>query len=79
MPRVIDYINDKNNNFYSIGNTLYYQILIGMKLLDPKMAKDELKNYGLYDFAKENYKRITKNVQDTLPKFPTTNEYYKSL
>ena len=79
MPRVIDYINDKNNNFYSIGNTLYYQILIGMKLLDPKMAKDELKNYGLYNHAKEKYKAITKNVQNALPKFPTTNEYYKSL
>ena len=39
MPRVVDYIDDKNNNFYNIGNTLYYQIAIGMKLLDKKVAK----------------------------------------
>ena len=42
MPRAIDYINDKSSNFYSIGNTLFYQIAIGMKLLDPKVAKQEL-------------------------------------
>ena len=49
MPRVVDYINDKQNNFYNIGNTLWYQIAIGMKLLDPKIAKQELKDYNLYE------------------------------
>ena len=45
MTRIVDYIDDKNNNFYNIGNTLYYQIAIGMKLFDRKIAKKELKDY----------------------------------
>ena len=79
MPRVIDYINDKHNNFYYIGNTLYYQILIGMKLLKSNLAKDELKDYGLYNDTKKLYNNLTEQVKNALPAFSTTNEYYKSL
>ena len=79
MPRMVDYINDKNNNFYHIGNTLWYQIAIGMRLLDPKMAKRELKDYGVYQYSKDQYKTITTEVEKHLETFITTNEYFKTL
>ena len=79
MPRENDYINDIGNNFYSIGNTLYYQIAIGMKLLDPNMAKQELKDYGLYNYNKKNYEDITNTVNELMPSYVKTNEYYNAL
>ena len=79
MPREVDYVSDKDNNFYSIGNTLWYQIAIGMKLLEPKLAKQELVNYNLYNESKSLYKNITKNVELSMPKMIKTNEYYNNL
>ena len=79
MPRVVDYIDDKNNNFYNIGNTLHYQIAIGMKLLDKKVAKKELKDYGIYDYSKKMYKEIKEEVKINIHKSIKTNEYYKTL
>jgi hypothetical protein len=79
MPREVDYVSDKANNFYNIGNTLWYQIAIGMKLLEPKLAKQELVNYNLYNESKSLYKNITKNVELTMPKMIKTNEYYNNL
>ena len=79
MPRQVDYINDKHNNFYSIGNILWYQIAIGMKLLDPKIAKRELKDYGIYEASADQYKKVTTHVEKHLESFITTNNYFKSL
>ena len=79
MPRTIDYINDKGNNFYSIGNVLWYQIAIGMKLLDPKLAKKELKDYGIYQHSTQQYKLITSEIEKYLETFTTTDEYFKTL
>ena len=50
MPRYADY---GRNNFYELGNTLWYQILIGMKILDKNVALEELKSFKLLDYAKE--------------------------
>jgi hypothetical protein len=79
MPRLIDYVSDKNNNFYNIGNSLWYQIAIGMKALDPKLAKEELVDYGLYDYIKGKHTIITNNITQALPNLVNTNEYYDSL
>ena len=79
MPRDVDYIDDLHNNFYSIGNVLWYQIAIGMNLLDSKIAKDELKNYGLFDVTKKHYEKICGLVDTKVPECIKTNEYYKSL
>ena len=79
MPRLIDYISDKNNNFYNIGNVLYYQIAIGMKLLDSKIAKKELLDYNLYDKTKNHVNFLQKELEKVLPMFTKTNEYYNSL
>ena len=78
MPREVDYINDKQNNFYSIGNTLWYQIAIGMKLLDPKIAKQELKDYNLYEETEKLYNEITE-IEKIMPYMIKTNDYYKAL
>tara|TARA_Y100000004_G_scaffold87877_1_gene98496 strand:- start:1534 stop:3090 length:1557 start_codon:yes stop_codon:yes gene_type:complete len=81
MPRKVDFTTDKSNHFYSIGNTLWYQIAIGMKLLDPKIARKELEDYYMYDDIKLAYYDIKKRVISDLEKniFLSTNEYYKSL
>jgi thioredoxin reductase len=79
MPRLIDYVSDKNNNFYNIGNSLWYQIAIGMKALDPKLAKEELVDYGLYDYIKGKHAVITNNITQALPNLVNTNEFYDSL
>jgi len=50
MPRYADY---GRNNFYELGNTLWYQILIGMKILDKNVALKELEGFQLLDYAKE--------------------------
>ena len=50
-----------------------------MKLFDSKVAKKELKEYGLYDVTKKQYQRVTKIVNEDLPRFIKTNEYYNLL
>ena len=50
-----------------------------MKLLKSNLAKDELKDYGLYNDTKKLYNNLTEQVKNALPAFCTTNEYYKSL
>jgi hypothetical protein len=79
MPRLIDYVSDKNNNFYYIGNSLWYQIAIGMNALSSKLAKKELINYGLYDYVKNKHISIVNSTEQILPNLVTTNEFYKSL
>ena len=79
MPREVDYINDKGNNFYNIGNTLWYQIAIGMNLLNPKIAKQELQDYGVYDLTKKMYEQVSYHVNEYVPNCTKTNQYYKSL
>ena len=79
MPRTVDYINDKGNNFYSIGNTLWYQIAIGMNLFDSKVAKKELTDYGLYKATKQHYQKLSAGINEYIPKFIKTNDYYNSL
>ena len=79
MPRTIDYISDKNNNFYHIGNSLMYHILIGMKVLTPTVAKQELIDYNLFYTTKRKYQKMTEELQNDMKNFVTTNEYYKSL
>ena len=79
MPRIVDYITDKGNNFYNIGNTLWYQIGIGMNYFDSKIAKKELQDYGIYDLTKQHYQRVCKEVNNAIHLTPKTNEYYNSL
>ena len=50
-----------------------------MKLFDPKLAKQEIKSYGLYDYNKKIYKLVNDTITKALPSLIKTNEYYKSL
>jgi len=79
MPRVIDYISDINNNFYSIGNVLTYQILMGMNLLDPKVAQQELKSFLLYDVADMRYKEMQTILDQMLPKMIDGRDYFNQI
>ena len=79
MPRTVDYVNDAGNNFYSLNNGLWYQIAIGMKLLNPRLANAELKDYSLYDITKIDYKVLSKSIRESLNTYTLTNDYYASL
>jgi len=57
MPRVNDYHGGLYNTFYHLGNTLWYQILLGMNLLDDKTAEKELQDLKLTYFAEDMHKR----------------------
>jgi len=76
MPRTVDYGGE---NFYNLNNGLWYQIAIGMKLLNPTLAKKELKDYGLYDSTEINYKWLSKSIKDAINTYTLTNDYYASL
>jgi tryptophan halogenase len=79
MPRVVDYISDKNNNFYNIGNGLWYQISIGMKTLDKNLAKKELMDYGLWEYSEKQYDYIKNFVNEKIYHCIKTNNYYEQL
>jgi tryptophan halogenase len=55
MPRAIDYKTTVRENFYDLGNTLWYQILHGMHLLNPTVASKELEDFNLTTIAKNDY------------------------
>jgi hypothetical protein len=77
MPRTTDYKGRLNDNFYDLGNTLWMQILIGMKLLDPKIAEDELQQFNLDKMAEAHYE-IRKNQDKIfLSMSVSNNDFYK--
>ena len=79
MPRVIDYTSDEYSNFYHIGNVLWYQIAIGMSMLNPTLAKKELIDYNLWDYSENKFNEVNNFVKDKINKSITTNEYYNKL
>jgi len=50
-----------------------------MKLLDSKIAKKELINYGLYKQIENEYNELRDRVQKILPTQITTNTYYERI
>ena len=80
MPRSVDYWHG-NHDFYRLSNALWYQIAIGMKLLDPKLAKQELKDFELYTKTESIYTWLQskmdtemKNAYDSRFKWSTESE-----
>ena len=80
MPRNVDYWHG-NHDFYRLSNALWYQIAIGMKLLDPKLAKQELKDFELYTKTESMYTWLQskmdtemKNAYDSRFKWSTESE-----
>lgn len=79
MPRVSDYVYNAKHNFYSLGNSLWYQILIGMDLLDSQVAKNELIEYNLYEHAKKDYEYRSSFTQWFINNCKDTNSVYENL
>ena len=77
MPRTTDYKGRLNDNFYDLGNTLWMQVLLGMKLLDPKIANDELTQFGLNGIAKTHYDIRKMQTEKVLSVALSTNDFYK--
>ena len=50
-----------------------------MKLLNSKIAKQELKEYGLYEGTKKQYNNIVNQVKTNIHKSTKTNEHYNLL
>ena len=76
MPRMEDY-STGNMKFYTLGNTLWYQVLIGMKILNPQVAKNELKSYKLYDDTARHLSERTKFNNHVVKLGYDTEEFYK--
>ena len=78
MPRFSDYSSSNFFNFYNLGNTLWYQILIGMKVLNPEVAERELKSFGLWDIAEEHYKIRNDFIKHVTKLGLTPKEFYEN-
>lgn len=79
MPRTVDYNKRSTENFYSLGNTLWYHIGIGMKNFSSELAKQELEDYQLLNYNNEKFIQINKKVNETVPNCVYGNDYYASL
>ena len=78
MPRLIDYkCGIGADNFYNLGNTLWYQILIGMDILDSELAMRELEGFDLMNKAKIDFENRKKFIEHLLSISTTNNDFYK--
>jgi tryptophan halogenase len=73
MPRYADY---GRHNFYDLGNTLWYQILLGMNILDKDVATDELSGFGLDNYAEECYRLTLEEDSDVFRELMSNNVFY---
>jgi hypothetical protein len=78
MPRTIDY-SVKGNNFFNLGNSLWYQICMGMNILNSEVAKKELWYYNIYEKAKQDLQQISIHSNNYIKEALTTNQFYKKL
>jgi tryptophan halogenase len=78
MPRTIDY-SIKGNNFFNLGNSLWYQICMGMNILNSEVAKKELFYYNIYERAKQDLQQISNYSNNYVKEALTTNQFYKKL
>lgn len=79
LPRPDDYHNGKRDSLMSLGNTLIYQTAIGMKLLNPELARKELEYYGLNDIVKEDMEHFKKLSSYIAPRMMDADQYYKTV
>ena len=79
MPRVTDFKIGKSNDFHAMGNPLWYNIAIGMNMLDPLIASQELHDYGIYDVMETRCKNTFDAIEKALPSMVKTNDYYMHI
>ena len=78
MPREVDYQGNLSNSFYYFGNTLWYQILIGMKILKKEVATKELKSFDLLEHTKKMFDFRKKYTKLMVKKCFLNNDFYKN-
>lgn len=79
LPRPDDYHNGRRDSMMGLGNVLIYQTAIGMKLLDPELARKELDYYQLNEVIQNDmdyFKRLSAYV---VPRMMSADEYYKKV
>ena len=81
MPRVNDYNakSDHGGNFFGLGNSLWYNILMGMNLLDSEVAEKELKGFGLVEHSERAFKLREGFVNWTIDNCSTSNNFYNNI
>ena len=79
MPRSAEYRGVNGSNFYNLGNTLWIQVLWGMKLIEPDVAKNELKNFHIYDYAEKNNKLREKFDDYVVDNSIDNNNFYNNI
>ena len=78
-PRLSDFLNPGLENNLTLGTVLYYNILIGMRGLSPKLAKRELDYYGLKDLGRKTYQSIKEFGDYAIKRSLDSNSFYKLL
>jgi len=78
-PRLIDMSDSPLDNYLLLGTVLYYQLCIGMSVLEPQMAKEELEYYDLYDLAAQEFESVKKFGQYTIARSMKAAEFYKKV
>ena len=79
MPRIQDFSDGPMINFLGLGNALWYQVAMGMHILDSDLAQKELEYYGLLSLAEKEFKDAV-NVADYLTsRSMPAKDFYKLL
>lgn len=79
MPRMNDYQGGLYNTFYQLGNTLWYQILLGMNLLNSEIAKRELDDFGLMKYADDRHNKKLNVANWIIDNSIDSENLYKNL
>lgn len=79
MPRLYDYSDGTMQNYLALGNSLWYQIGLGMEIFNPELAAAELRYYGLEKHAKTTIKAAKDFSDYILPRSMSTTDFYKML
>ena len=77
MPRIQDFSDGPMTNYLGLGNALWYQVAMGMHVLDSKLALEELKYYGLLGLAEKEFNDAKNVANYLLPRSMAANEFYK--
>lgn len=78
-PRLSDFSESNVDNSLLLGTILYYNIAIGMGSIKSELAKKELKYYGLYKIAKEDYEDIRNFGDYLIQRSSDSNRFYELL
>jgi hypothetical protein len=66
-------------NFLALGNSLWYQVGLGMELFDSDLASEELKYYRLEDIAKNDLEEAKKFSEYCIARSFTAKDYYERI